>query len=430
MPHTRRIPPLNRSSSPAAARSSSFEASARVVIGEVRASLAALLESVGADATRPQTVSRQFGLNKNLTWKVSKVLGEESPQVAVTHLPGRPGMEILLQTFQQAGAPAERLTSLRSAIAALDQLVRTHAGNRETLAVMLGSFSERTEPLLMQKEEASRKLCYQGNSAIWGALARVQLSSHFVVPSVDPGRLDVAVVSGLIDFRRLRSDVAWPIATMRVGHDDGKGPSPLASRPLDPEVAAGEPPILREFCSQPIIPLRAEDGPAAHTRRFEISEGPVGNTAATTCILGRISPSLVSAWRTEEDRFGEHFTSLITPVETLVFDVFVHASLPLGTPPASEAPTISVYSQLPGVPAYPQGPRDRGLLPISEEIASIASLAQRQISDLPDYERIVERVCRVAGCSIDDFRGYRFRLRYPPMPALAVVRYPLPERSR
>ena len=45
----------------------------------LRAAIIELLSAVGADPGKPQDLARRFGLNKNLTWKVSKIICESDP---------------------------------------------------------------------------------------------------------------------------------------------------------------------------------------------------------------------------------------------------------------------------------------------------------------------------------------------------------------
>jgi hypothetical protein len=48
---------------------------------------------------------------------------------------------------------------------------------------------------------------------------------------------------------------------------------------------------------------------------------------------------------------------------------------------------------------------------------------------IAEYPRIVESVYDRLGWSAEDFTGYRFVMRYPPIPTLLVLRYDLPERG-
>jgi hypothetical protein len=418
-----------------------FEAAARATISEVRTSLRALFRAVDADPSRPQLVARRFGLNKNLTWKLSKVVGEEAPQVAVTHLPGKPGLAIFVRTMEAAGAPVERIAALKAALAELDALVARHAGDRETLGVMLSTFTEKPIAILAQKEESIRRASFQGNSALWGIAAQVQLGAHVLVPSrSNPDLLDIAVLGGLLGLRRLRPDVVWPIGTIRVATGGGVPTASGMNEAVDASIdLAADPtqvPLLRDYCTQPLPDLRIEDGVQPGTKRVVLGEGPVGNTAATTFLTGRIGRGLVGRWKSDRDQFGEHLVSLTTPVETAIIDLFVHADLELGREDRAGAPVGMLYGQLPGMPSYPNTQPSRGLLPLSEKVLPLGSgaslLEAIESTEVPQYRAMLADVAARLGVERDafaaTFRGYRLRLRWPPMPVTAVLRSPLPTR--
>ena len=42
----------------------------------------------------------------------------------------------------------------------------------------------------------------------------------------------------------------------------------------------------------------------------------------------------------------------------------------------------------------------------------------------------MERVCERLGWNLEDFRGYRVVMNYPPIPTVLILRYPLPERPK
>ncbi|MFO0829840.1 MAG: hypothetical protein U0572_16990 [Phycisphaerales bacterium] len=404
---------------------SGFESNAMRLMQAVRSALATLLEAVRTDATRPQHMSRQFGLNKNLTWKLSKILSDPAPETFVRHLPGRPGLAIFLRTMQQASAPAAELAAFSRAIDEYETYVRETAGDREKFGAMLAGLDGGEA----QREEDSRKLSFQGNCATWGVQTRLHLSVHVALPSKVKDRVDLVVVSGFVDFHRLRADVSWPLALARTGSDSGGVAAPGAFEPLDPLVAPDELPILHAFSSEPAPHLRTSAATGGGMR-YEICEGPIGRMNAVSCLIGRVSKAAVSPWSSESERWGEHVVSLTTPTELLVHDVFVHRDLPLAREPESAAPTARLYNQLPGFVNYPAGSRDQGLLPLSEPIVALGSPPDLALPEYPRYGELIEHICARAACAVGDLAGFRLRLRYPPMPALAVLRYPLARPPR
>ena len=399
-----------------------FEADVRDATQAIRRTLSEALTAVGADLTRPQQMARQLGLDKSLSWKVTKILSDADPVAAIPRLPGRSGQKIIVDALLKAGAPSEQAEAVRAAMDEFERLVSVHAGDRDTLEIMLSSLTREGQA---DRDEAQRRLAYQANSATWGVRARVQISAHFAAPSThNAGMLDLAIASGLVDFRRLRQDAAWAVATIRGITDDGSPRGMVNFGPLDPAISdPAAPPLMTAFSSNPLPAIRT-----APTRngavRCEIAEGPVGNTGAATCMTGWFTRAAVSRWRSPNDRYGEHFVSMTTPVETIFHDLFVHRSMTFALDP-----TIHVYSQLPGGPVYPADGRTQGLLPIADPVVRLGGPPDLTTPDYAPFPRLVESVMKRMEWNIADFVGFRFRLRYPPIPALAVLRYELPERA-
>jgi hypothetical protein len=206
-------------------------------------------------------------------------------------------------------------------------------------------------------------MAYQGCSAIWGVRARVHTSLHFVAPNRESDRLlDLGVIAGFCDFRRLRSDVAWAVARRATLTTSGVPQSMGSIVPMAPDLAPADSPILKQFSSTPLPDLRQTQGQGNMTR-FELTEGPIGNTAAATCILGWVARGISSRYATDDDIYGEHVVRLSTPVEVLYHDLYVHRDLAFAM-----KPEIFIYSDLPGGPTFPYDGLERGKLPVMEDV--------------------------------------------------------------
>src|SRR5262245_56450014 len=120
-----------------------------------------------------------------------------------------------------------------------------------------------------QQLEAFRKNMFRGASAVFGVQARVQISSHYVAPNKDdPEMVDLAIVGGLVELRRIRADVSWAVASLRTLSRPGMQEDPAAAEPLDPlSRKYGEVPILTEFRSTPLPAMRVVS-PEKNLRRF------------------------------------------------------------------------------------------------------------------------------------------------------------------
>lgn len=400
-----------------------FENHVVSVLGRLRAAFTELFQSVGADAARPQIVARDFGLNRTMTWKISKVICDPDAASVVANLPGRAGLNILLDSFKKSGAPVAAIKEVRDALEAFDAMQEIHAGDRDTLEAMLGAMSN--GPDAQQQHENQRKAAFRANSAIWGVQARIQICINMIAPSDDPDFVELVWISGLVDFRRLRREAVWAVASTRLVDDQGKAVPTGNLESLDPAYSGnGHAPLMGDYCADPMPELRLNSG-ADGIMRYELVEGPIGNTASTTCIIGLFGRGFFRRTKVPGDTIGEHLARLYTPAELLVHDLFVHEDLT-----HAQNPTIHLYDQLPIAPPYPVCGRERSELPFADSIQSLGRGSRSAVVvEMPQYAAIINSACERMEWNPKSFLGYRFRLKYPPIPSVAVFRYPLADAS-
>jgi hypothetical protein len=398
---------------------SGFTDEGHAALGGLRRALALLLHSVGADPSQPQDISRKFALDKTLTWRISRLIGDSDPWEAANHVPRRPSMELLVQAMARRGAPPERVADVWAALDTFEGFVDRHAGDRETLEIIVNSTAK---PAAARRMEAFRKDGYLANSAIWGVRARAQVALRVVVPNrEDPTWVDLVTICGLVEFRRLRADVPWAIASIyswgehRAGEPGYTIPLALADQDAAPGI-----PLLPEFCTTPLPAMHAmAAGP--NTTRFMLSNGPVGNTAAADVILGWRNVRTAPIHAAFPDEFGEHGAHLNTPAELFVHDLYVHRSLAFAM-----NPSVAVYGTMPGGPSYSAQDSDASMLNVPTEVADLGAAPPNTLcTELPASQAIADYAFRAAGFPAEEFHGYRFRLKYPPIPALSVMRHKL-----
>lgn len=395
-----------------------FEDHCSAALEGLQTSLTELYQSANADPEAPQVISREYGLNRNLTWKVSRIMRAEAPHEVFQHLPGAAGLDILLDAFDGHGAARERTQAVRDAITEFEHMVSLHAGDRQTLELMLDSLAPEDAP--NEPLEVSRKLAFRGNSGIWGVQAKLRLRAVFLAPNAeDPSQLDIAEVSGLLGVRRFRHGAAWPLFQREKFNDDGSR-CETPELPLDPDSADPSSFLIPEFCSKPLPTIRAT--PTRYGLRFEQVGGELGNCGLVTCVYGSSRRKFAPRYRDELNLHGEFFSPINAPVENLMFDVLVHRDL-LAEGFKLKAEVLQADS------SSPLFDRRGTALPCPERVRRLGHGKPRVVTPLaPRYGEIVEYVYRELDWDAEDFRGFRFEMKYPPLPCTVVLGYELPER--
>ena len=102
------------------ARTTSFAEDFEAAMQGLRGALTELLASLGEDPRVPQEVSRHHGINKNLAWKICKIVNSPDVYQSVQHLPGGAGITILLEAFDRADADELAIAKVRHALDAFE----------------------------------------------------------------------------------------------------------------------------------------------------------------------------------------------------------------------------------------------------------------------------------------------------------------------
>lgn len=407
---------MNAIDTAAPAAPPSFAADLTGVARALRTSLSALLTSAGLDPQDPQSLARRWGVNRQLSWKIAKVVQIHDPFTALQHLPGAEGIAIVLKLAEQAGAAARLIEAVRRAAAAFDRLVEQHCGERSIFDIM-GSALSPSEPA-RQQQEALRKQFFLGASAIWGAQTKVNLVSWFVAPSDraagDGGPVDMVSIKAWLGFRRLRENLAWVMTRHGHRHDDGAFMSMAAPEALDLR-SDGAVPLLRDFCSEPLpeIGVSEQDGRLT----VSLAPGAVGNAGLVSCLFGKVHRRLPHA-RSAQDRDSRFTCDLAVPAETVIFDLFIHESMAYAMPPA-----VTLGSLI--EPRHPDAERNR--LPLAEPLIELGALSPSPLTlDVPRYGEMIDLVMSRMAWAPEEFLGFRLKMAYPPMPAVLTMKYPLP----
>lgn len=411
--------PFGVHTSPMDRSATAFEPAIRHAADELRASLLGLYASVGADPANPQEVARRFGVNKTLTWTISRIVSSDDPIATLASAPGVASLRSLISMMEQAGAPAAAVARVWSAVESVDKTVEVHVGDRSTLQLVADGMSPSSGDHL----EASRRLAYRGNSGLWGVQARLRTMTAFLAPSADnPDSLDVAIVRGLVGLRRLRASLRWPIIYMRrwgTAMTDG----PLAPEPFEaPENGNGPSPLLRRFST--LAPSDIEEARTSDGVVYTLASGPIGNLGAVDCYVADFERGTLPRYASGDDRSGEIGANITVPSERLVLDLIVHESLQFALTPKAAA-----HTDMLGVAQQPGALPGRIPIPVPSQVARMPGKPPTAvISSVPAYGEIVDFVFDRLGWNRNEFEGRRLEMTYPPFGSMVSLSFSLPAK--
>jgi hypothetical protein len=387
-------------------------------LSDLRGSLTALLSEGGVLHARPQEVAREFDLNKNLAWKICKLIHEPPSHETPSFIPGTSGFGIFMQAMATHGLALASRTQAEAAFEAFQAMVTRHAGDRATLQLLLDSLAAQEGDATRLEE--SRKLAFQGNTGILGIQARVRFASFFVAPNpADPTTLDTAYLGGLLGIRRFRPDAGWPLTRHTHFHDDGSPCPPPNRISLDPEFPGPGPSLIGRFCSKPTPEVTVRR--SGNMELYELAPGPIGNRGTANVCNGHYTLGDVPRYQDEHNSNGEFHLFVSSPVKTMQFDLLLHKDL--GVTELSDAILSLNFNQ---AEARPQDRLPGEVLPMPEKPQLLYGHKPALATPLVEhYGEMADLVFERLHWQASDFRAWRLVLRYPPLPASLIMSFPL-----
>ncbi|MFM7132995.1 MAG: hypothetical protein ACKO0W_01615 [Planctomycetota bacterium] len=390
-----------------------FRADCDAAIGILRQAIRDLASAAACDPLRPQEVARRFAINKNLTWKIARVLVAEDAFEAIPMIPGPEGVEIYLRAFESAGISTSRTDSVRRALQGFESVVERHFGGRSQLEVVLDGI--RSDGNL----ESSRRMAFKGMAGVFGLQTRVRLTTQILSPSVErPGFGDYSLIVGLAGLQRLRPIGALPV--FRAGGAASQGNPPPAPFMTS---SGGEAPdyFLRDFSTFPNATVGVKPGVEGRFA-IELSEGPVGRIGESDLFFATTTKGAITLRRRHDDESCSLVTAVSIPSEALASDLFVHRSIDgLDSLRASMHATLSQ--------PLTEDPEQRrvSMLPIQIAPLVIEDLSIGfALTGAPRYEEMVRRAFHCLKLDPAEFRLIRVAMDFPPAPSSLLVQWDLP----
>lgn len=398
-----------------------FQRDAALSIRRVRSLLTQVVSRIpDLSYRRPHDLAGALDMDAKLAWRIGRCMEEPDPFAAAQLLPGPAGLKTFLRAVARRQVPAELVESLRESVDQFCSMVRVHAGSRKNFNRLATGV---TESQRTRFDTEHRKTAFEGNSYIWGVHARTIFRCYLIQPSKDGQRWDLIAIRGFIDFCRLRPKVAWRISSPATVDNDHEARSIGASRALDPRANEQEDsvPLLTDFCTEPLPKFRPVAGPLGG-RDFEFVADSVGRSSQMSVVTGEIMRQVEPRFRQEQYENLAMLFPIRLPAEVLILDLLLHRDLFPDTQPVR----AELYGDL-----FGGGPNLRyeesDLLPLQDSVQHLGTGTEFvRCVDIPRYFDMVNYCTTQAGWNGEAFQVFRLRLQFPPIPATAVVRRPLP----
>ena len=400
---------------------SEFEIKVTEVLGGLQEALIQIISCFGDPvAVRPVDLKNLLEIDMNLAWKISHIAHSSDLFSLGKFLPGKKAVQNVLVQSEKAGVPGKDVKALEDSFLLLEWLIRTYAGSRKELEVMLAGFSteERTS-----NDCLHRRKSFEGNSYTFGVQSDVQLSTVILIASdKNPGTVDICRIKGQVGLYRTRSQVPWRFSGTSILDEEGMVKNTTHTQFPFPQGDHG-PPILMDFSSKDLPEFGSVtdfDG----RKSFYITSDEIGIksainlfTAETVVNTGHLyrkkldeGVCLQNSSRTPTRKYvvelflPEEFSSCSWQVEMMSL-IFSASNRSVMTPgdklPLYEQPVVYKRGRspvpLPGVPVYSD---------------LIKSCFQRLERDIKTYSLL------------------RLTMEFPPMPARLDFVIALPEKPQ
>jgi hypothetical protein len=380
---------------------------------------AAVLESLPSYPRSAQELASQLKVDKNLAWKVFRLLAERDRLAAGRFVLGPQAMGIFLKAAAEQGAGAATLDELRSASNEFERIVKEHAGDRASIEMMLSGAGPTPDEFT---EIALRRAAFRSNGYFVGVQARTQVQTFIAAPSANERMVDGISLRALVDLRRVRASAPVVIGRAMCTDDGGVMLHPGGQEPLDDSIRVGEMPLIREFCSRPLPEFRRVMGERGFVEDV-LGEGPVGDMGATTVVAGEVMREVCQRGRVPGDELAQMVTRVKTPCQVLIADYIVRHDL---YPPFE--PSLNVYCDMMGEAMRRREERHRYLRPVNEKVELLGRGPEAaQTPDMPRYPKLLRYAFDRLGWDASKFSIYRVRMEYPFVPSSVVIVHPIQE---
>lgn len=397
-----------------------------LALAAVRSELVWVMQAQQLDPRSGAAIAQRLGLNRQLAWQVSTIASTSSVAEGLAAMPGVRGLDLFVEASRRnasaTGAPvSDGLAKLCEAISRLEAVIRTHAGDRATLALMAATWDSAE---VERRTEDLRRDAYRAQCALLGARVDTQVRGVIFGPSRvgNPDRLAMASYQALSGVTRIRTGHRTRLFYLELPtHDDGT---------LDAAVPSLDRHLREKFQLEPELSTIRENDleylVESHRSWVTLRPGPVGvaatETLAFTGLPGYENPRYVSG----RDHLNQIAIVCHVPTQTLLVDCLMDRRLPESATLARSL-AFQCFDASTGHPMKPASSADPAYL---FDVTEVEPLGPTNIRADPRFAGTGELVTRAAhrvGSTPDQLIGVRCQLRFTTAPMSLVITRRLPE---
>ncbi len=389
----------------------SFQTDARESLGHLVSASAALIEQLAQRPKKPADVVRALGLDRKLGWQFFRIATASDPMLAGAHLLSPASVRRLLEAADRVGVKSEVCDRLHQASEDCEALIRRHAVDRASFALMAAATAESCDAEIVAI--ADRRAAYRSQSRILGMTALSTFKTFIFHPGDPENQFGDAIsLRGTCRLIPLRPQLRWPITSAGLAssdHEELDYGSTL--RPLPGCRAKSGLSIIEPYCSQPLPKIEHHTEQDGSFRSDLILEG-IGRTHAMTVVLGYHAPETLERNKAADDDMILANLQVRIPCEYCYLDVLVHPDLNWANP---FEPKVFNDSFEPGAPVFD---RSHDLLPAHGSV--VRGDASRITAVQPPHEKyreLLDWACTSVGWSLSEFQATRVVIEYPVMPS-------------
>lgn len=421
-----------------------FETDAATSLAGMQRSLRQLVDALPQPPSTATGLERALGVDRNLAWKVHRLVTTSEPAAIAGLVPGRAAMQLVVDAARRLNVPGSVLDGILDAEARYREMIRRHAGDRASAALMLGASAAADGTSVGSGGAGSatggvgsgagvqtgtdlglRRAAFRAMSFLAGVRVGTQLSTFLVAPGSDAERVDVVSIKGFYDIERIRAGAPFVMTRPRAAVGGAAYATMMQYTGIEPVGASGatDVPLVPAFCSHPTPRFKALAGDEGFVEDH-LEDRPVGKTGACTVVRATVSRNLLPRYKSTGDEHAEVSTRLRTPCQVVILDKFIHADAY-----GDVTPTVRVYNDLAGEAAWVGERQASQLVPAGERV----QLLGRGITGVrdpaaPRYEALLAHAFERLGWDPAKFTGYRVRVELPLIPSTVMLVHPQLDR--